>query len=423
MQKITDILWDVVVIGGGPAGMMAAGTAASLGKKVLLLEKNDGLGKKLLITGGGRCNLTNNEPDVRKFLSKFKESDQFLFSAFSQYSVTETLDFFHSKNMETKVEAGLRVFPKSNSAKSVWEVLLNYMKEGAVTIQSNSPVTGFVTENKEILGVTLNDKNVIKGKSFVLATGGKSRPQTGSTGEGFEWLREIGHSVVESTASLVPIAVKTEWVKRLQGVSIDDVKVTILQNELKQDSKRGKILFTHFGLSGPTILNMSHDIGEQLKYGDVELSLDLLPNLDYGQLNQRLQDIFKENINKKFKNTLDTLVPSAVAPIIVELSKINPDTPAHSVTREERLSLIQLLKNINIEVDELLGVDKAIITSGGISLDEVDFKTMSSRLFCNLYLVGDVLNINRPTGGYGLQLCWTTGHIAGINSAKQNDKN
>ncbi len=420
-ENYVDTLWDVVVIGGGPAGMMAAGTAAENGARVLLIEKNDTLGKKLLITGGGRCNLTNAEPDVRKFLSKFSGSDQFLFSAFSQYSVTETLDFFHNNGMETKVEAYGRVFPQSNKAQSVWDVLVQNLKTHNVTVLSDSPVIGFIKDNNEIVAVRLKNKTEIRAKSFVLATGGKSRPQTGSTGEGFGWLRDIGHNVVEPSASLVPIAIKTEWVKRLQGVSMDDVKVTIVQNETKQDTKRGKILFTHFGLSGPTILNMSHDIGEQLKYGDVSLSLDLLPNLDYGQLNQKLQDILKENINKKFKNTLDSLLPSAVAPVIIELSKINGDTPAHSITREERLALVQLLKNTTIEVDELLGVDKAIITSGGIALDEVDFKTMSSRLFRNLYVVGDVLNINRPTGGYGLQLCWTTGYVSGINAAKKNE--
>jgi predicted Rossmann fold flavoprotein len=411
-------IWDVVVVGGGPAGMMAAGRSAELGKKVLLLEKNDSLGKKLLITGGGRCNVTNAETDVRKFLSKFTGADQFLFSAFSQYSVTEALDFFHENGMETKVENNLRVFPMSNTAQSVWDVLVNYMKRGGVTVESNSPVTGFVTENNKITGVTLKNKKVIKAKSFILATGGKSRPETGSTGDGFEWLREIGHTVIEPSASLVPISIKNEWVKRLQGVSIDDVKVTVLQNTEKQAVKRGKILFTHFGLSGPTILNLSYEVGELLKYGEVSLSLDLLPNLDYGQLNQKLQDVFKEKSNKKLKNCLDSLVPSAVVPVIIELSKINGDTPSHSITREERLSLVQLFKNVTVEVEELLGVDKAVITSGGISLEEVDFRTMSSRLFPNLYLVGDVLNINRPTGGYGLQMCWTTGFVAGTSASK-----
>lgn len=409
-------IWDVVVIGGGPAGMMAAGRAAELGGDVLLIEKNESLGKKLLITGGGRCNLTNAETNIRKFLLKYKDSDKFLFSAFSQFAVKETLDFFHKFKMETKEEAYGRVFPSSNKAESVWNVLLEYLKQNKVTIKSNSPVIGFTKNNNQIVSVVLKSKETIFAKSFILATGGKSRPETGSTGDGFLWLKEIGHNIIEPSASLVPIKTKNDWVKKLQGVSLDNVKITVFQNNQKQNTKKGKMLFTHFGLSGPAILNLSHDIGELLKYGDVSLALDVLPTLDPGQLNLKLQEIFKEKSNKKFKNTLDSLLPSSLVPIIVELSKINGDTPSHSITREERISLVQLLKNIEIEVDGLLGTDKAIVTSGGVSLDEVDFKTMSSRLYLNLYLVGDILNIDRPSGGYSLQLCWTTGFVAGTSS-------
>ena len=416
MNNLEDRIWDVVVIGGGPAGMMSAGRSAELGKDVLLLEKNESLGKKLLITGGGRCNLTNNEPDVRKFLSKFKDSDKFLFSSFSQFAVKESLDFFHKNNMETKEEALGRVFPLSNKALSVWETLLQYLKRNKVTLQSKKEVVGFEKDGNQITAVILRNKTKIKAKKFILATGGMSRPETGSTGDGFKWLKEIGHNVIEPTASLVPIKIKDEWVKRLQGVSVTDVKLTVLQNDEKQSVKKGKILFTHFGLSGPTVLNFSNEIGELLKYGEVFISLDLLPSLDHGQLNQKLQDIFKEKSNKKFKNTLDSLMPNALVPVIVELSKIDADKQSNSITREERLSLVDLLKNLKIEVEGLLGVEKAIITSGGVSLDEVDFKTMQSRLFPNLYLIGDILNINRPSGGYSLQLCWTTGRVAGSSA-------
>ena len=424
-----ETIWDVVVIGGGPAGMMSAGRAAELGAKVLLLEKNDSLGKKLLITGGGRCNLTNNQTDTRKFLSRYRDSGKFLFSAFSQFAVQDALDFFHNLKMETKEEALGRVFPLSNTAQSVWDTLLQYLKQNKVTIQSNSPVIGFekqplkassgrMTKGNKITGVLLKNKTKIKAKSFILATGGKSRPETGSTGDGFLWLKDLGHKVIDSSASLVPIKIKDEWVKKLQGVSLEDVKINVLQNSEKQNVKRGKILFTHFGLSGPTILNLSSDLGELLKYDAVFLSLDILPNLDHGQLNQKLQDIIAEKSNKKFKNTLDSLLPSALVPIVVKFSKIDAEKQSNSITREERLSLVELLKNIKMEVKGLLGVEKAIITSGGVSLDEVDFKTMSSRLFPNLYLVGDMLNIDRPSGGYSLQLCWTTGFVAGSSAGK-----
>lgn len=425
MQNIEETIWDVVVIGGGASGMMTAGVAGSLGKKVLLLEKNAELGKKLLITGGGRCNVTNAEEDLRKLLSNFKDAEQFLYSSFAQFDNKSTIQFFNSHGMETMVEAKNRVFPISNSAKSVWNVLLEYMKSGNVTIASNCTVISLNKNENKIESVTLKDNRAkpssgrmtntrtIKAKSFVLSTGGKSRPETGSTGDGFKWLKELGHNVVEPVASLVPIKTKTDWVEKLQGVSTDDVKITILQNNEKQGQVRGKILFTHFGLSGPTILNMSSEIAELLKYGEVFLSLDLLPTLDHGQLNQKLQDIISENSNKKYKNILDNLLPSAIANVVVELSKIDPDKKSNSVTREERLSLIELIKNLKVEVEGLLGEDKAIVTSGGIVLEEVDFKTMASKLFSNLYLTGDILNIDRPSGGYSLQLCWTTGFVAG----------
>ena len=425
-------VWDVAVIGGGPAGMMAAGQAAELGAKVILLEKNDSLGQKLLITGGGRCNVTNAEFDTRKLLSKFKDSDKFLFSAFSQWSVKETLDFFHNHSMQTKIEAGQRVFPASERSQSVWDVLVDHMRTVGVTVRSNSPVKGFVKRSSdagadkkknigEIEAVELKNKELIYAKKFILATGGKSRPETGSTGDGFDWLRTLGHTVTEPTASLVPIAIKEPWVKTLQGVPLENTKITVLQNGEKQSMKKGKILFTHFGLTGPTILNMSKDIGELLKYGEVQISLDLLPTLDYGQLNLKLQEIFSEEATKKFKNSLKSLVQSSIAPIIVELSGINPDMTCNSISREERLRLVQLFKDVRITVEGLLGVDKAIVTSGGVALDEVDFRTMQSRLFPNLYLVGDILDIDRPSGGYSLQLCWTTGFVAGTAAASSKN--
>lgn len=413
MNSLYENLWDVVVVGGGPAGMMAAGRAAERGAKVLLVEKNDSLGKKLLITGGGRCNVTNAEPDVRKLLARFKEGEQFLFSAFSMWGVKETLNFFHEKGMETKVEAEQRVFPLSNSSESVWNVLVEYINANKVTVLSNSPVSSILLNNGAVVGVTLKNKKEIRAHSVVLAAGGISHPETGSSGDGFKWLSDTGHKVIEPTPSLVPIAIKDAWVQRVAGLTLPKVKIQLFQNGVKQEESKGKILFTHVGLSGPTILNMSSSVGELLKYGEVTVSLDILPELDYSMLNTKLQDIFKVEDKKKFKNCLKNLIPSSLAPVIVELSKINPDKQCNAVTREERLDLVQLLKHLNLSVLGLLGEDKAITTSGGIALEQVDFKTMRSRLFDNLYVVGDVLNIDRPSGGYSLQLCWTTGFVAG----------
>lgn len=405
--------WDVVVIGGGPAGMMAAGRAAERGAKVFLIEKNQSLGKKLLITGGGRCNVTNAEPDTRKFLSKFKESGDFLFSAFSQWNVSETLDFFHSRKMETKIEAEQRVFPLSNKAESVWDVMTSYVKHPNIKILSSSPVSELIHETGKVIGVRLKNKKEIFARSVILATGGTSHPETGSTGDGFAWLRNLGHEVVMPTAALVPVAVKEDWVRRVAGLALPKVKLVILQNGVKQEVSTGKILFTHVGLSGPAILNLSALVGELLKYGEVVISIDLLPELDYSMLNHKLQEIFKEQDKRKFKNCLSAILPASLAPVIVSLSEIDPDKQCNAVTREERVRLIKLLKHLNLSVSGLLSEDKAITTSGGVSLSEVDFKTMRSKLFPNLYLVGDILNINRPSGGYSLQLCWTSGFVAG----------
>jgi predicted Rossmann fold flavoprotein len=427
-------MWDIIVVGGGPAGMMAAGRASEKARaagrpiSVLLLEKNDTLGKKLLITGGGRCNVTNAEPDLRTLLSKFKESDQFLFSAFSQYGVPETLTFFHSHGMPTKVEAHNRVFPKSDTAQSVWNVLVDYMKQNDVTVLSHSPVAGFTTDNEKILSVLVgsstNSKNTKEyfGKSFILATGGKSRPETGSTGDGFAWLQDFGHTVVEPDAALVPISLKNAWVPKLAGITLPEVKITVLQNNEKQLVKKGRVLFTHVGMSGPTILNMSKDIGELLKYGDVVISLDLLPSHDFSTLNDALQELFKKEHLKQFKNSLDSLIPAALASVIVAESKISAETRCNSITREQRITLMKLLKDLRVDVKQLLGTNKAIVTSGGVTLSEIDFKTMRSRLIPNLHIVGDMLNIDRPSGGYSLQLCWTTGYVAGDAAAAETTK-
>lgn len=413
MSNPPEKIWDVIVIGGGPAGMMAAGRAAERGGTVLIVEKNDSLGKKLLITGGGRCNVTNAEPDTRKLLAKFKDSDKYLFSAFSQWGVSDTLDFFHARNMDTKVEKELRVFPVSDSAQSVWDVLVENLKKHKVEILSNSQVAELAKTGDMITGVRLKNKSVISGKSIIVATGGISRPETGSTGDGYAWLKDMGHTVIQPTPSLVPVAIAAPWIKKLAGVTLTDIKLTLFQNNEKQDSAKGKLLFTHVGISGPTVLNMSKDIGELLKYGDVIVSLDLLPAQDYGMLNASLQQLFKDHDKKKLQNALSHLIPTALANTVLEVSGINPDTACNSVTREDRLKLVQTLKGIPLPVSHLLGVEKAIITSGGVLLDEVDFKTMRSRIHANIYIVGDMLNIDRPSGGYSLQLCWTTGFVAG----------
>jgi predicted Rossmann fold flavoprotein len=432
-------LWDVAVIGGGPAGMISAGRSAELGAKVILIEKNESLGKKLLITGGGRCNVTNAEFDTRKLLEKFQENGKFLFSAFSQFDVKQTLEFFNSRGMQTKVENEKRVFPTSDSSSSVLKVLVDYMKEGGVEILTNSPVSEIKTSPRVITDLSVipaeagiqseNSKNLISSvilesdekifaKSFVIATGGKAYPETGSTGDGFTWLKKLGHTIIKPDSALVPLNIKDDWVKELQGLALDNIKISIWQDDKKIETKPGKILFTHFGVSGPTIINMSRKINELMPNGDVFMSLDLLPKFDFSSLNLELQKVFKKHTNKIFKNAILDLVPSALVPIIIKKSDIGGDTFCHSITRDERINLMHVLKNIRMQVENLQSPENAIVSSGGVSLEEVDFKTMRSKLFSNLYLTGDILNINRPSGGYSLQICWTTGYVAGTNALK-----
>lgn len=409
-------VWDVVVIGGGPAGMMAAGRAAERGRSVLLLEKNKTLGKKLLITGGGRCNVTNNKPAVRTMLAKYKGNDQFLFSAFSEFNVEDALTFFHDHGMPTKEEAEGRIFPTSNKAQSVWDVLVHNMKEHGVKVKTGAAASALAVDaTTTYVRIRLKDKTEIVAKSCIVATGGTSHPETGSTGEGYQWLKKLGHTIIENDFALVPVALKDTWAKKLGGVTVKDIKLTTYQNDQKQEVYMGKLLFTHFGISGPTVLNMSKDVGELLQYGDVVIRLDLFPKLDHAALRNALQGLLIGESNKKLKNTLAKLIPAALVVPLLEQVKIDGETPNHSVRRDDRKALIMLLKSIPLHVQGLLGADKAVVSSGGVALREVDFKTMQSRLVPNLYLVGDVLNIDRPSGGYSLQLCWTTGYVAGSN--------
>jgi len=414
-----EIIYDVAVIGGGPAGMMAAGRAAELGARVILLEKNPTLGKKLLLTGGGRCNLSNAEPDVRRFLAKFQDRQKFLFSPFSQFGVKETIDFFNAHGMATKIEAENRVFPASDSAQSVLDVLISYLGAGQVATRTGAAVSGWISDGEKISGLKVGGQ-VIKARSYILATGGKSRPDTGSTGEGFDWLRSLGHNVPDSDAALVPVKISESWVKRLAGVSLKDIKLTIYQNKKKQAEGSGKMLFTHFGVSGPLVLNMSRGLGALLKHGPAELAMDLRPGQDEAALDKELQDFLRERQNKKIRNSLSGLVPAAMAPVLIEIAGLDPAKAVNLMKREERLALVRLMKRLPMTATGLMGLDKAVVTSGGVDLQEVDLKTMRSRLYPNLYLIGDVLNIDRPSGGYSLQLCWTTGYVAGTAAAKKS---
>lgn len=416
-------VWDVAVIGGGAAGMMAAGQAAHTGARTILIEKNPTLGKKLLITGGGRCNITNAEPDERVFLSKFnsrgKSADQFLFSPFSRHGVADSLSFFNEHGLGTKVEARNRVFPVTDTAQSVWDVLDAYMRENGVQVSSGIPVVNIVQESKHISYVLLANDQRIYAKSFILATGGLSRPDTGSTGDGFEWLRELGHEVKTPDPSLVPLTLKDAWITNVAGVSLPDITLSLIEDGKKVVKQSGGMLFTHQGISGPAALNLSKDVGERLPYGPVTLSLDLLPKEALETLDARLREAIAAESNRKIRNVLVSIVPGALASIILSIADVSENTPANSVTREQRIALGNVIKNLPLSVKGRLGFEKAIIASGGVELTDVDTRTMRSRVIDNLYIVGDLLNIDRPSGGYSLQLCWTTATVAALDASQR----
>lgn len=413
-----DFEYDVAVVGGGPAGMLAAGRAASLGARVILIEKNNKLGQKLLITGGGRCNITNAEFDVRKMVERYGRKGKSLFGSFTRFGVAESLEFFNSRGLATKVEAEKRAFPKSDKAEDVWKTLVQYLKDGKVKIEHGNPLTQILTSHGKITGLKLA-KSTITARHYVIATGGKSRPETGSTGEVFEYLKKIGHTVEESDMALVPVKTHEEWSHQLAGLSFKNAGLSVYQDGKRQDRRNGKLLLTHFGLSGPLVLNMSKGIAELYKYGPVVLELDLYPDLDPGALDKKLLESLNTFQNKMVKNSLGEMLPPKMIPALLTMTGINGEKEVNVLTKTERLKLVKLMKALPMTVAGTLGADKAIVTSGGVSLKEIDFKTMRSKLFPNLFLAGDVLNFDRPTGGFSLQICWTTGWLAGENSAKE----
>jgi len=422
MRKLKKDEYDVVVIGGGPAGMMAAGRAAELGADVLLVEKNEELGRKLLITGGGRCNVTNAEPDTRSFLDKLKGKGKFLFSTFAQHSVPDSLSFFNGHGMATKVENEGRVFPVSNTARSVYDVLLKNMKEKKVEILTGLAVSDFHAYDGKVVGVN-TDKGTIKAKAYILATGGASHPETGSTGEGFEWLKKMGHTVSKTEAALVPIKIKEQWPKDISGVSHQHVKFTLMQDDKRGASRIGRMVFAHFGVSGPLALNFSQNVREAMQYAQpgtkIEISLDLFPDFDAKALDLRVQEVFKANQNKVLRNGIRELLTPALAPTVITLAKLDPEKEINIVSREERLSLVKAMKDLRMTPNGFMDTDQAIVASGGVKLEEIDFRTMKSTVISNLYVIGDLLDIERPSGGYSLQLCWSTGWVAGTAAATE----
>ncbi len=446
--------YDVIVMGGGASGMMAAVVASSRGEQVLIIEHNKDLGKKLKITGGGRCNILNAELDQKVLLSHYdnniknskNKASNKLIDAFNIFGVEQSIKFFDNLGIKIKTEDRKRAFPISEKAYDVYQALHKELIKNKVSVLLKHKVKKIILNKEHISGVEIYNTesrivNTISAKRYILATGGASHPETGSTGDGFKILKDLGFKIVEPTPSLVPIKSNSQWVQLLQGRTLKNLKINIfvdgkqklvLNNKSKDTDKNVNILCTHFGLSGPSMINNSKAIGDLLKEGDVTASMDLFKSMDVGELDKYILNIFDKNKNKKLKNILNDICPDNVLEIILNNYKeensftlnINANNShfdlekeINNVSREERKLLINLLKDLRFSIDGLMGNDKAIIVDGGIDLDDIDLMTMRTKKIHNLQITGDLLDIARPSGGYSLQLCWTTGYIAGSQSA------
>lgn len=431
----------VIVIGGGPAGILAAIFAARKGDEVVLLEKNEKLGKKLFITGKGRCNITN-ACDIEDLFSNIVSNHKFMYSSFYTFSNYDIIKFFEELGLKTKVERGNRVFPCSDKSSDVISALNKELNRLKVSVHLNSEVTKIKTKDNKFIGVeyreikkdeksykdkeTLNHKhtskgtgdtydyNVIHGDKLIIATGGISYPVTGSTGDGYRFARNLGHNVTKTYPSLVPFNIKeSHIIKELQGLSLKNIEVKIYLEKREIYKEFGELLFTHFGVSGPVILSASSFCTTYLPDKELLLKIDLKPSLSFEQLDDRILRDFSSVSNKQFKNSLDKLLPRKLIPVIIKLSNINPEKQVNAITREERQELVSLIKGLELHIISTRDYKEAIITQGGVDIRQINPSTMESKLVSGVYFAGEVLDIDGLTGGYNLQVAWSTGYLAG----------
>lgn len=398
----------VIVIGAGPAGMMAAITAAKR-HKVILIDGNDRLGKKLFITGKGRCNVTNGK-DIGDFFDNIPGNPHFLYSALYTYTNLDVMKFFEDAGVKLKVERGDRVFPLSDKSSDIISALSRELNKNGVDIRLKTKAKKFNEENHLIKSVVLEDGSELKGDYFILCTGGKSYPLTGSRGDGFVMAKTVSHNIIDPKPSLVPIEIEESWVKALQGLSLKNVELKIKENNKITYKGFGEMLFTHFGISGPLVLSASRFIKEGKNY---TICIDLKPALESSELDKRVQKDFSNNLNKDFKNSLDELLPKKLIETIITLSNIEENKKVNSITKEERKTLVNLLKNLEFTVKGLRPIEEAIVTAGGIDVKEIDPSTMKSKIVHNLSFAGEVIDVDAFTGGYNVQIALSTGFIAG----------
>lgn len=402
----------VIVIGGGPAGMMAAGTAAQKGNLVTIIEKNERFGKKLFITGKGRCNVTN-ATDPEELIANTPGNPYFLYSAFYTFPSTATISFFENLGVPIKIERGNRAFPKSDKSGDIVRAMERFLKNNGVKIKLNTQAKNIIVENNTVKGVE-TDKGFLECDSVVVATGGLSYPMTGSTGDGFKFAKKCGHNVTKLYPSLVPLKVKEKWVSQLMGLSLKNVRVSVEVDKKEVYSGFGEMLFTHYGVSGPLVLSASRFINDKIEKKP-EIFIDLKPAMSEKELDNRILRDFNKYSNKDFKNALDDLLPQKLIPVIIKLSGVSDVKKVNSITKEERIKLVGIIKSLKFTVTDTTGYNEAVVTRGGINVDEIDPSTMKSKKVKGLLFAGEIIDVDSFTGGFNLQIAFSTGYLAGIN--------
>ena len=406
----------VIVIGGGPAGMMAAITAAKNGNDVILIEKMRSVGRKLSITGKGRCNITNNI-DISDFIKNIPGNGKFLYSVFNQFTNEDLIKYFNRLGVVTKVERGERVFPVSDDAMEVVNALKKELQKYNVKVLVNTELKEIITENNKVKSIKVND-NIIECEKIILATGGKSYPMTGSDGYGYEVVRKLGHTIIEPKGSLIPMEVYENY--DLQGLSLKNVAIKVLDNQKEIYNDFGEMLFTHFGVSGPIILSASSHIlrikllEEKMKNKQIRIIVDLKPALTVEKLSQRIQRDFEKYTRKQFKNALNDLLPTKLISEIIKISKIDPEKQVDQITKEERERLVNSLKQFKLTIKKFRPIEEAIVTAGGINIKEINSTTMESKVVSGLYFAGEIIDVDAYTGGFNLQIAFSTGYVAGL---------
>ena len=419
-SQLSQNSYDVIVIGGGPAGMFAAGFAAQQGAQVLLLEKNRRCGEKVLLTGKGRCNVTNSEPNHSRFVEHFGRNGKALLTALYAFGASDVIEFFQQHGLELHTERGGRVFPASGGAADVQRVLDAFVKQSGVTLRTSCPVSELRCAAARIATVAVGPET-FSARNIVVATGGLSYPQTGCTGDGYRWAKTLGHRLVTPEPALVPVSLREAWTGELSKFNLKNVRITLLQGGRSLEERFGEAFFTRNGIGGPIILDLSAGIRNALELGPVKLLLDLKPAVDQQTFDRRLQRELAQHSNRDFRNALGGLLPADMIPVFIRLSGIDPHKKCHSVTREERQQLLQLFKGLELHVSGCGGFDKAIVTAGGVSLADIDMRTMRSKRIENLFFAGEIIDLAGPTGGFNLQVCWSTGFLAGNSAAKMGD--